>query len=190
MKPIQPKRSDTKLIEPCHPCPVLWWRSFKRRMTDILGLGERTLAGFAETDKAKGRGSAGWQLPPRIVMEQTKALSQSRQGESSFSSGPTSKSPNQRERIIELLRRNGKAGLLTGDFLKMCVPRYSSRLCELRQQGYEISVERLTEGCYKYVLLSEPAQPLELPNFQPRSKQPTNEQPPLFPPATGTYGQP
>jgi len=38
---------------------------------------------------------------------------------SSVSSGPTSKSPNQRERIIELLRQNGRAGVLTGDFLRV-----------------------------------------------------------------------
>ena len=95
-------------------------------------------------------------------------------------SGPTSKSPNQRQKIIELLRRNGKAGLLTGDFLAMPCVRYSSRLRELRQQGYDISTERITEGCFKYVLMSEPLVPKELPTFQPRPKATAQEQPPLF----------
>ena len=95
-------------------------------------------------------------------------------------SGPTSRSPNQRQKILELLRRNGKAGLLTGDFLKMPCARYSSRIRELRSQGYEISVERLTESCFKYILVSEPLVPKELPTFQPRPKATDQEQPPLF----------
>jgi hypothetical protein len=99
---------------------------------------------------------------------------------SSPSCGPTSKSPNQRQKILELLRRNGKAGLLTGDFLKMPCARYSSRLKELRSQGYEISTERITESCFKYVLISEPLVPKELPTFSPRQKATAQEQPPLF----------
>ena len=95
-------------------------------------------------------------------------------------SGPTSRSPNQRQKIIELLRRNGKAGLLTGDFLRIPVARYSSRLREIRQMGYVVSTERITEGCYKYVLISEPLVPKELPTFEPRPKAPAQEQPPLF----------
>ncbi len=95
-------------------------------------------------------------------------------------SGPTSKSPNQWQKILELLRRNGKAGVLTSDFLRMPVARYSSRLKELRNQGYEISTERITEGCFKYVLVSEPLTPKELPTFQPRRKQTAQEHPPLF----------
>ncbi len=99
-------------------------------------------------------------------------------------SGPTSRSPNQRQKILELLRQNGKAGLLTGDFLKMPCARYSSRLRELRQTGYEISVERLSESCYKYVLTREPLEPKELPSFQPRKNATAQEQPPLFAGAT------
>ena len=95
-------------------------------------------------------------------------------------SGPVFKSANRRERVLELLRRNGKAGLLTGDFLAMPCARYSSRLRELRQQGYCISTERLTESCFKYVLVSEPLFPKELPTFEPRPKAPAQEQPPLF----------
>ena len=105
-------------------------------------------------------------------------------------SAPTSRSPNQRQKIIELLRRNGKAGLLTGDFLRIPIARYSSRLRELRQQGYETSVERLSESCVEYVLVAGPLSPKKLPTFQPRPKATAQEQPPLFPPATGTYGQP
>lgn len=95
-------------------------------------------------------------------------------------SGPTSRSPNQRQKIIELLRRNGRAGLLTGDFLKMPCARYSSRLRELRQQGFVISTERITESCFKYVLVSEPVIPKALPTFQPRQKVTAEGQPSLF----------
>ncbi len=95
-------------------------------------------------------------------------------------SGPTSRSPNQRQRIIELLRKNGRAGVLTGDFLRIPIARYSSRLRELRQQGYCISTERLTESVFKYVLVSESLTPKELPSFQPRPRVTDQEQPSLF----------
>ncbi len=94
--------------------------------------------------------------------------------------GPTSRSPNQRQRIIELLRQNGRAGVLTGDFLRIPIARYSSRLRELRQMGYQISTERFTESVFKYVLVSEPLTPKQVPTFEPRQKQPAQEQPPLF----------
>lgn len=97
-----------------------------------------------------------------------------------FPSGPTSRSPNQHQKIIELLRRNGKAGILTGDFLRMPCARYSSRLREIRQIGFVVTTERITESCYKYVLVSEPLVPKELPTFQPRPKAPAQEQPRLF----------
>jgi hypothetical protein len=123
-------------------------------------------------------------------MERTQIISQHNQNKSSVSSGPTTKSPNQRQKIIELLRRNGKAGLLTGDFLKMPCARYSSRIAELRIQGYEILTERITESCFKYTLVSEPLTPKELPSFQPRPKATAQEQPSLFQPGTGTDGRP
>ena len=113
-------------------------------------------------------------------MERTQITSHPNRARSSPFSGPTSRSPNQRQKIIELLRRNGKAGLLTGDFLKMPCARYSSRLRELRQQGYDISTERITESCFKYVLVSEPLAPKELATFEPRPKATAQEQPPLF----------
>lgn len=96
------------------------------------------------------------------------------------SSFPTSESLNQRQRIVQLLRQNGKAGVLTADFLRIPIARYSSRLRELRQMGYEISTERLTESCFKYVLISEPMVPKELPSFQLRQKETAESQPPLF----------
>ncbi len=114
-------------------------------------------------------------------MERTVQVSHSNRAASSpLSSGPTSRSPNQRERIIQLLRQNGRAGVLTGDFLRIPIARYSSRLRELRQQDYSISTERITEGCFKYVLISEPLALKELPTFQPRPKATAQEQPPLF----------
>jgi hypothetical protein len=95
-------------------------------------------------------------------------------------SGPTCRSPNQRQKFLELLRQNGKAGVLTSDSLRIPIARYSSRIRECRQMGYEISTERITEGCFKYVLIREPLTPKELPSFQPRRKQTAQEHPPLF----------
>ena len=58
-------------------------------------------------------------------------------------SGPTRQSPNQRQRIVELLRARGAAGVTTADFLRMPVARYSSRIRELRQIGFVIRVDRI-----------------------------------------------
>ncbi len=79
-----------------------------------------------------------------------------------------------------MLRRNGRAGLLTGDFLRIPIARYSSRIAELRRQGYDISTERLSESVFKYTLVSEPLTPKELPTYQPRPKATAQEQPHLF----------
>ncbi len=46
--------------------------------------------------------------------------------------------------------------------------------------GYQISTERFTESVFKYVLVSEPLTPKQVPTFEPRQKQPAQEQPPLF----------
>ena len=99
---------------------------------------------------------------------------------SSAVSHPTSRSPNQRQKILDLLRRNGKVGLLTGDFLRIPIARYSSRIAELRRQGHNISTERLSESAFKYVLVSEALAPKELPTYQPRPKATAQEQPHLF----------
>lgn len=104
------------------------------------------------------------------------------------SSGPTSKSPTQRQRIVELLRARGAAGVTTADFLRMPVARYSSRIRELRQIGFVIRLDRIAESLFRYTLISSPAVPKSLPTFEPKPREAFT--PSLFPPATGTDGRP
>lgn len=69
--------------------------------------------------------------------------------------GPTSKSPNQRDRILDALRAAGRRGLTTPEVLKVGGFRYSSRLRELRIQGNTISCKSLGESLFLYTLESE-----------------------------------
>ncbi len=103
-------------------------------------------------------------------------------------SAPTSKSPTQRQRILELLRARGRFGATNVDLVALKIFRYSSRLRELRQQGFCIDTVRVSEGLYKYILRSEPDTPTPLPSFERKPREAFT--PPLFPPATGRDGRP
>ena len=62
---------------------------------------------------------------------------------------------NQQSKMIALFRERGSSGVLTTELVKIAL-RYSSRLCELRGMGYDISiVERNENGVNKYVLHGE-----------------------------------
>lgn len=63
--------------------------------------------------------------------------------------------PNQRERILNLLRSAGEKGVTNNQLIKLCV-RWNSRMHELYQEGYEIKTELVADGVYKYILLKEP----------------------------------
>ncbi len=94
-------------------------------------------------------------------------------------SGPTSRSPNQREKILNLLRERGRAGATNDDLVRIAY-RYSARLREIRLAGYEVRTDFVREGVFKYTLISEPVEPKPLPTFQLRQKESTDRVPPLF----------
>ena len=87
-----------------------------------------------------------------------------------LSRGPTRRSPNQREKIINLLRQRGRAGAFNSDLVGIAY-RYSSRLREIRLMGFEVSTHYVREGVFKYVLEREPEVVKALPDFQPRSEE-------------------
>ncbi len=115
-------------------------------------------------------------------MERAPIISHSNKTTSSTFSGPTSRSPNQRDRILNLLRERGRAGAFNSDLVGIAY-RYSSRLRELRLMGFEVSTHYVREGVFKYVLEREPEVVKALPDFQPRLVAATT--PSLFPPANG-----
>ena len=94
-------------------------------------------------------------------------------------SGPTSRSPNQREKILNLLRERGRAGATNDDLVRIAY-RYSARLREIRLAEYEVRTDFVREGVFKYTLISEPVEPKPLPTFQSRQKETAESQPPLF----------
>ena len=121
-------------------------------------------------------------------MKRASIISHSSKTKSSPSSGSTTKSPTQRQRILELLRARGRFGATNVDLVALKIFRYSSRLRELRQQNFCIDTVRVTEGLYKYILRSEPDTPKALPSFERKSREQLT--PSLFPPATGRDGRP
>lgn len=81
--------------------------------------------------------------------------------------------PTQRDVIRRLLREAGARGITTSELLVAGAGvRYSARVLELREQGYEIVTERIGPGQARYRLVREPERPTPP---APRSDQP--EQP-------------
>lgn len=67
------------------------------------------------------------------------------------------RAPSQRMRIVDLLRRRGSRGADSRELHNLCL-RPGSRICELRQAGYQIKATREDE-MFRFVLLSEPETP-------------------------------
>lgn len=63
--------------------------------------------------------------------------------------------PNQREKILNMLREAGEKGILNTEFNQIYV-RWDARIRELYQEGYIIKAELLGNGIYNYTLISEP----------------------------------
>ncbi len=105
---------------------------------------------------------------------------------SRLSAGPNGKSPTQREKILNLLRQRGRAGAINSDLVGIAY-RYSSRLREIRQMGFEVSNHCVREGVFKYVLVREPEVVKAFPNFQPRPVAAMT--PSLFLPANGPHAR-
>ena len=68
------------------------------------------------------------------------------------------RAPNQRERILNVLRQAGSKGVLNLDLVEICIG-YRSRIAELYQMGYKIDVENVEKGAVIYTLREEPEHP-------------------------------
>ena len=52
----------------------------------------------------------------------------------------------QRDRVLQMLQEAGERGVTTADFLQAYISRFSARINELRNLGYEIDTERLSRS--------------------------------------------
>jgi hypothetical protein len=55
----------------------------------------------------------------------------------------------QRQTVLQMLKEGPQQ---TGDFLRNHIPRFSARIQELRDEGYEITSTYLRSGAYRYEL--------------------------------------
>ena len=92
-------------------------------------------------------------------------------GTSQARSGPPSKSPAYRQRILALLRERGPAGI-TNIELNRCAMRFGTRLYELRRMGFRIETIRESESVFRFVLREELAQPGPLPAYEAHTALP------------------
>jgi hypothetical protein len=63
--------------------------------------------------------------------------------------------PSQRLKMVKMLKEAGEQGVTNVQFVNVGLG-YGARLTELYQMGYEIDVDSLANGVYKYILRKEP----------------------------------
>ncbi len=86
-------------------------------------------------------------------------------------SGPTSRSPNQREKIVNLLRERGPTGASNRELNSLCF-RYGARIWELRRAGYDVVTLREGNGAFRFVLRPGPIEPKRPAACGPRQAAP------------------
>lgn len=86
-------------------------------------------------------------------------------------SGPTSRSPNQREKIVNLLRERGPTGASNRELNELCF-RYGARIWELRRAGYDVVTLREGNGAFRFVLRPGPIEPKRPASSGPRQAAP------------------
>ncbi len=105
-------------------------------------------------------------------------------------SGPTFRSPTQRQKLILFLRARGDTGATNTELIALGLYRYSSRIHECRAASYVLESVHEAEGRWRYFLRHEPT--LESPPYvfqdtehlgQIQPKAPVGITLPLFPPA-------
>ncbi len=145
--------TSTSSVVPCQSCP------------DCSGTGYRVveLAGGRYATLCRCRQPAA-----QPATQSARQLSSSR---------PPARAPNQRQRILEALRRAGPEGVLNTDLYRICL-RPPSRICELRQQGFVIHTIPEAESVFRFVLVSESVQ--VRPLLACRRRRPRPAQPSLF----------
>lgn len=65
-------------------------------------------------------------------------------------------SNSQRNTVLKLLQHAGPEGVPTSTFLDQRIPRFSARIEELRNAGYEIQSLRQKASSWRYYLITEP----------------------------------
>ena len=95
---------------------------------------------------------------------------------------PTSKAPGQRERLLELLRARGNAGVTNTELNSLVGFRYGARLFELRRMGHVITTERESgeESVFRFKLVHEAGQPAPPSDYEHRTRSMEAKAMPLF----------
>jgi hypothetical protein len=95
---------------------------------------------------------------------------------------PTSQSPGQRDRLLELLRVRGGAGVTNTELNSLVGFRYGARLFELRRMGHVITTEREAgeESVFRFKLVREASEPLLLSDYDARTRRLEAEAAPVF----------
>lgn len=65
------------------------------------------------------------------------------------------KRPSQTTQIIRALRNAGTQGITSRDMINLGIFKYSSRIAELRRDGYVIVATRIKESLWRYNLVDE-----------------------------------
>jgi hypothetical protein len=65
----------------------------------------------------------------------------------------------QKSRVLSMLTIAGEAGVTTQEFLKAYIPRFSARINELRNEGYDIQTKSYRGTCKRYELHQAPVFP-------------------------------
>lgn len=65
------------------------------------------------------------------------------------------KRPSQTTQIVRALKNAGSQGITSRDMINMGIFKYSSRIAELRRDGYVIVATRIKESLWRYNLVDE-----------------------------------
>ena len=84
-------------------------------------------------------------------------------------SGPTSKTPGECKRVLDLLRQRGPIGASNLGLVEIAL-RHGSRLHDLHRVGCRIETKSEGEGILRFVLLEEPARRKPLPTYDSRRR--------------------
>jgi len=96
-----------------------------------------------------------------------------------FPSKPTSRTPAQRTRILQLLRSCGASGASNIE-LNGTRFRCGARIFEVRKAGFDIETRPKDEPKFRFVLVAEPEKPKSTLNFREGRRREEAEAMPLF----------
>ena len=79
-----------------------------------------------------------------------------------FCKAMNNKRPKQTDIVLSFLRERGERGVFNYEFVNLMPPifRYSARIFELRQEGYDIRMVKVSRGVTKFILFEFKEEPI------------------------------